>query len=121
MFEFTLTAQNNRARTGTFTTPHGILQTPVFAPVGTMVPIKALPWNITMSLANRKVAIPPLKCQGIKTKLVDWILDHVSSDDDGTWIEPFMGSGVVGFNVRPHRAIFNDINPHIINLYNAII
>ena len=73
-----------------------------------------------MNSTKRKVAVPPLKCQGIKTKLVDWILDHVSSDDDGTWIEPFMGSGVVGFNVLPHRAIFNDINPHIINLYNAI-
>ena len=31
-----------------------------------------------------------------------------------------MGSGVVGFNVRPSRAVFADINPHIINFYNAI-
>lgn len=66
-----------------------------------------------------KVAVPPLKCQGIKTKLVEWIVNHVSLND-GTWIEPFMGSGVVGFNVRPPRAIFSDSNPHIINLYNAI-
>lgn len=73
-----------------------------------------------MSPTNRKVAVPPLKCQGIKTKLVDWILDHVSLEEDGTWIEPFMGSGVVGFNVRHQNAVFNDINPHIINLYNAI-
>ena len=42
MFEFTLTAQNDRARTGTFTTPHGVLQTPVFAPVGTQATVKAL-------------------------------------------------------------------------------
>jgi len=42
MFEFTLTARNNRARTGTFTTPHGTLQTPVFAPVGTQATVKAL-------------------------------------------------------------------------------
>jgi queuine tRNA-ribosyltransferase len=42
MFEFTVTAQNNRARTGTFTTPHGRLQTPVFAPVGTQATVKAL-------------------------------------------------------------------------------
>ena len=73
-----------------------------------------------MSSAKRKVAVPPLKCQGIKTKLVGWILDHVSLNKDGKWIEPFMGSGVVGFNVRPQWAIFNDINPHIINFYNAI-
>ncbi len=31
-----------------------------------------------------------------------------------------MGSGVVGFNVRPSQAVFADINPHIINFYNAI-
>jgi queuine tRNA-ribosyltransferase len=42
MFEFTLTTQNNHARTGTFTTPHGALQTPVFAPVGTQATVKAL-------------------------------------------------------------------------------
>lgn len=66
-----------------------------------------------------KVAVPPLKCQGIKTKLVEWIVEHVLLDG-GIWIEPFMGSGVVGFNVRPQRAIFSDVNPHIVNLYNAI-
>lgn len=66
------------------------------------------------------VKVPPLKCQGIKTKLVEWIKDHSSLENNGTWIEPFMGSGVVGFNLRPNRAVFADINPHIINFYNAI-
>ena len=66
------------------------------------------------------VKVPPLKCQGIKTKLVEWIKDHAILENNGTWIEPFMGSGVVGFNVRPKRAVFADINPHIINFYNAI-
>jgi len=66
------------------------------------------------------VKVPPLKCQGIKTKLVEWIKDHASLSKDGTWIEPFMGSGVVGFNVRPNRAIFADVNPHIVNFYNAV-
>ena len=36
------------------------------------------------------------------------------------WVEPFMGSGVVGFNIRPQQAIFADTNPHIINFYNNI-
>ena len=66
------------------------------------------------------VKVPPIKCQGIKTKLVEWIKDHSSLEGNGTWIEPFMGSGVVGFNMRPSRAIFADVNPHIINFYNAI-
>ncbi len=42
MFSFAITAKNNRARTGIFTTPHGTLQTPVFAPVGTQATVKTL-------------------------------------------------------------------------------
>jgi queuine tRNA-ribosyltransferase len=42
MFNYKIIAKNNRARAGTFTTPHGILQTPVFAPVGTQAVVKAL-------------------------------------------------------------------------------
>jgi DNA adenine methylase len=67
-----------------------------------------------------KVFVPPIKCQGIKTKLAEWILMQVSLNDDGCWIEPFMGSGVVGFNLRPKNAVFADKNPHLINFYRAI-
>ncbi len=42
MFQFNITSKNDRARTGTFTTLHGTLQTPVFAPVGTQATVKAL-------------------------------------------------------------------------------
>ncbi len=42
MFEFDITAQNGRARTGIFRTPHGDLRTPVFAPVGTQATVKTL-------------------------------------------------------------------------------
>lgn len=67
-----------------------------------------------------KISVPPIKCQGIKTKLVDWIVQTIAWDKNGVWIEPFCGSGVVGFNVRPNEAIFSDINPHIINFYENI-
>jgi len=42
MFNFEITAKNARARAGVFATPHGILQTPVFAPVGTQATVKTL-------------------------------------------------------------------------------
>ncbi len=42
MFEFNVTAKGKHARMGMFTTPHGALQTPVFAPVGTQAAVKAL-------------------------------------------------------------------------------
>ena len=64
--------------------------------------------------------VPPIKCQGIKTKIVPLILANVSLNNERTWYEPFMGSGVVGFNLRPRKAIFGDINPHVIKFYNAL-
>lgn len=69
---------------------------------------------------TNKVFIPPLKIQGIKTKLIPLIKENVILDEGTIWLEPFMGSGVVGFNVAPKNAIFADINPHIINFYNEI-
>jgi queuine tRNA-ribosyltransferase len=42
MFSFTLQATNNAARAGVFETPHGLLHTPVFAPVGTQASVKAV-------------------------------------------------------------------------------
>jgi queuine tRNA-ribosyltransferase len=42
MFEFQISSKDGRARTGSFTTPHGTLLTPVFAPVGTQATVKTL-------------------------------------------------------------------------------
>ena len=69
---------------------------------------------------NEKIFVPPIKIQGIKTKLVPLIKDNIQLDKNTVWIEPFMGSGVVGFNIRAEQAVFADINPHIINFYNQI-
>ncbi|MGZ6281744.1 MAG: DNA adenine methylase [Ktedonobacterales bacterium] len=63
--------------------------------------------------------IPPIKCQGIKTKLVDTIRAALP-EYDGFWIEPFCGSCVVPLNIQPKRAILADTNRHIINLYARI-
>ena len=67
-----------------------------------------------------KALVPPLKIQGIKTKLVPLIRESVILSPDTLWVEPFMGSGVVGFNMEPRRALFADLNPHIIAFYNAV-
>ena len=68
-----------------------------------------------------KVIVPPLKSQGIKTKLVPWIMDVVGiAKPNGKWIEPFLGTGVVAFNSGFKVALLNDTNPHIINFYKSI-
>ena len=67
-----------------------------------------------------KVIVPPIKCQGIKTKLVPFILNHINLMKDGTWIEPFVGTGVVVFNLAPPKALLVDKNQYIIALYQGI-
>ena len=75
-------------------------------------------------MQNKKIFVPPIKSQGIKTKLVPWItsvVDQLGLDKKfSVWIEPFFGTGVVGFNSGFKNAIVGDTNPHIINFYNLI-
>lgn len=66
-----------------------------------------------------RVFVPPIKSQGIKTKLVPWIMD-VAPKVRGKWVEPFLGTGVVAFNSGYKKAILNDTNPHIINFYKGV-
>ncbi|ULH14351.1 tRNA guanosine(34) transglycosylase Tgt [Deinococcus sp. KNUC1210] len=42
MFDFEIAAQSGRARTATFKTPHGTVQTPMFMPVGTQGSVKGI-------------------------------------------------------------------------------
>lgn len=66
-----------------------------------------------------KVLTPPIKSQGIKTKLVPAILELVP-EFSGRWIEPFFGTGVVAFNSCAEKALLSDINPHVIRFYSCL-
>lgn len=67
-----------------------------------------------------KIRVPPIKTQGIKTKLVPFIRETIAWDPEQRWIEPFLGSGSVAFNIRPKRALLCDANPHLIRFYQQI-
>ena len=67
-----------------------------------------------------RVFVPSVKIQGIKTGIVRLIAANMPHGSDMVWYEPFMGSGVAGLNLAPRRAVFSDINPHVIRLYNSI-
>jgi DNA adenine methylase len=69
---------------------------------------------------SESIKTPPIKIQGIKTKLVPFILNNINWDGRGRWIEPFLGSGVVLFNAMPERAIVADTNKYIIRVYQAL-
>lgn len=64
--------------------------------------------------------VPPLKCQGIKTKLVGEIGALAQTRNFERWVEPFCGSCVVALNVQPKKALLSDSNVHIIRLYQEI-
>jgi DNA adenine methylase len=66
-----------------------------------------------------KTITPPIKSQGIKTKLVPWIME-LRGELSGKWIEPFLGTGVVAFNSKAKSALLSDINPHIIRFYSDL-
>lgn len=72
-----------------------------------------------MNWKNKKIIVPPIKSQGIKTKLIPWIMSLIP-ESRGRWIEPFLGTGVVAFNAGFKKAILNDTNPHIINFYKKV-
>lgn len=64
--------------------------------------------------------VPPIKCQGIKTKLVADIRHLVRNQEFDRWVEPFFGSCVVPLNLQPPKALLCDSNLHIVNLYRDI-
>ena len=67
-----------------------------------------------------KTIVPPIKSQGIKTKLVKWIAENIRETKYDRWVEPFMGTGVVGFNIRAKKTLMCDSNPHLIRFYKGI-
>lgn len=69
---------------------------------------------------QERTLVPPIKCQGIKTKMVPFIREKIKRNESGVWIEPFVGSGVVAFNIAPEKAILTDKNQYIISLYKCI-
>ena len=66
------------------------------------------------------VRVPPIKCQGIKTKLVPFILSSIRWEGKGRWIEPFAGSAVVALNLAPQRALIADSNIHLARFYKDV-
>ena len=67
-----------------------------------------------------KIIVPPIKCQGIKTKIVPKIISLLHAENYSRWVEPFLGSGVVAFNILPAKALLCDTNPYLIAFYSAL-
>lgn len=69
---------------------------------------------------SSRLLVPPIKCQGIKTRLVTEIKRLAASSEFDRWIEPFCGSCVVALNIQPKKAVLADTNIHIIQFYKDV-
>ena len=67
---------------------------------------------------ERKIIQSPLNYTGGKFKLLNQILPHFPVQVD-TFVDLFCGGGNVGANVAAERVIFNDIDSHLLYLYNT--
>ncbi len=63
--------------------------------------------------------IPIIKWAGGKRQLLD-SLEVNMPEDYGTYVEPFIGSGALFFDLAPHKAVINDFNPELVNMYIQI-
>ena len=62
---------------------------------------------------------PILKWVGGKRQLLNEIMPLVNKNC-GTYIEPFVGGGAVLFELQPQKAIINDYNKELINVYTSV-
>lgn len=72
-------------------------------------------------MRNNKIllAAPVLKWVGGKRQLMDEIKNLLPKNYT-TYYEPFIGGGAVLFELQPKKAVINDVNGELINLYNII-
>lgn len=64
---------------------------------------------------------PILKWAGGKRQLLNRLLPYIDNHrlnpDNGVYYEPFIGGGSLLFNLECPRAVINDYNPEIVNVY----
>ena len=62
---------------------------------------------------------PFVKWAGGKRQIIDKLKEYVP-DNFNTYYEPFVGGGALLFELSPKKAIINDYNSELINVYNCI-
>lgn len=63
---------------------------------------------------------PPLKWPGGKRWQIPHLLPFWQSHQHRRLVEPFCGGLAVSLGLSPERALLNDVNPHVVNLYRNI-
>lgn len=70
-------------------------------------------------MSKIKLATPVVKWVGGKRQILDEIYKYLP-DNISTYYEPFLGGGALLFSLQPNKAVVNDINSELVNLYQVI-
>lgn len=70
-------------------------------------------------MAKNTLVVPVVKWVGGKRQIIDEIIKYVP-DSFSTYYEPFLGGGAVLFELQPKKAVVNDINEELMNIYEVI-
>ncbi len=62
---------------------------------------------------------PFVKWAGGKRQIIDKLKEHVP-EEFGTYFEPFVGGGALLFELEPEKAVINDSNRELMNVYECI-
>ncbi|MCQ2956022.1 MAG: Dam family site-specific DNA-(adenine-N6)-methyltransferase [Opitutales bacterium] len=65
------------------------------------------------------MVIPIVKWAGGKRQLLPLLVQRMPKFT-GTYYEPFFGGGALFFHIAPQKAVINDCNPQLINVYQQI-
>ncbi|CEO90517.1 DNA adenine methylase [Syntrophaceticus schinkii] len=70
-------------------------------------------------MAKNTLVVPVVKWVGGKRQIIDEIIKYVP-DSFSTYYEPFLGGGAVLFELQPKKAVVNDVNEELMNIYEVI-
>lgn len=70
-------------------------------------------------MKRKSLVAPVLKWAGGKRQILQHILKQIP-EEFSTYYEPFLGGGAVFFDLQPQKAVVNDINEELVNVYTVI-
>jgi len=70
-------------------------------------------------MTKNNLVVPVVKWVGGKRQLLNEIKKYIPKNMT-VYYEPFVGGGAVLFDLQPEKAVINDINSELINLYQVI-
>lgn len=74
--------------------------------------------KLEVKMKKNKLVLPVVKWVGGKRQLLNEIKKYIPKYTK--YYEPFVGGGAVLFHLQPQKAVINDINSELINLYQVI-